>query len=79
MQAALHIKTKILPGGKIEITDPDLPTGEAVEVIVLRTQSDTLIRRSAVDILAEAPGHRLFNTAEQVDAYLREERDSWDR
>lgn len=31
--------------------------------------------------LAEAgyPGGRLFKTAEEVDAYIREERDSWER
>lgn len=36
-------------------------------------------KRHVIDILAELPGHRLFKTAEEVDAYIREERDSWDR
>ena len=27
MQKALHIKTTVLPGGKIEIVDPELPVG----------------------------------------------------
>jgi len=31
------------------------------------------------DILAEAPGHLEFQTADEVDAYLQEERDAWDR
>jgi predicted GTPase len=35
-------------------------------------------KRSALDILAEAPGHRLFKTAEEVDAFLAEERSSWE-
>jgi hypothetical protein len=38
-----------------------------------------IIRRSAVDILTEAPGQRLFKTAIEVGDYLRKERDSWDR
>lgn len=38
-----------------------------------------IVWRSAVDILAEAPGHRLFKTVAEVDDYLRKERDAWDR
>ena len=33
MQKALHIKTTVLPGGKIEIVDPELPVGESIEVV----------------------------------------------
>ncbi len=35
MEAALHIKTKVLPGKKIEVTAPDLIEGEAVEIFVV--------------------------------------------
>jgi hypothetical protein len=79
MQAALRVKTTVLPGGKIEISDPHLPSGEAVDVIVLFPEPLATLRRSILDVLAEAPGHVLFQTAEDVDAYLREERDSWER
>ncbi len=34
-------------------------------------------RKSVVDVLAEAPGHLAFQTAEEVDAYISEERDAW--
>ena len=37
MQKALHIKTTVLPGGKIEIVDPELPVGESVDVVVSRS------------------------------------------
>ena len=77
MQKALHLKTTVLPGGKIEIVDQALPVGESVDVVV--SQSPESAGRSAVDILAEAPGHLLFKTAEDVESYLKEERDSWDR
>ena len=36
-------------------------------------------RRSAVDILNEAPGGLVFKTAADVAAYLKEEKDAWDR
>jgi hypothetical protein len=79
MRAALHLKTTVLPGGKIEIVDQELPAGESVDVIVLLSASPGSVRRSAIDILAEAPGQRLFKTAADVDAYLQHEREAWDR
>ena len=77
MQKVLHLKTTVLPGGKIEIVDKELPVGEVVNVTV--THSSPSSQRSAVDILEEAPGHRLFKTAEDVESYLKDERESWDR
>ena len=77
MQKALHIRTTVLPGGKIEIVDPELPVGESVDVVV--SQSSASAGRSAVDILAEAPGHLVFKTAADVAAYLAEEKEAWGR
>ena len=77
MQKALHIRTTVQPGGRIEIVDQGLPVGESVDVVV--SQSPTSERRSAVDILAEAPGGLVFKTAADVAAYLREEKESWGR
>lgn len=77
MQEALHIRTKVQPGGKVEIVDQNLPVGEDVDVVV--SPAPAKIRRSAVDILNEAPGGLVFKTAEDVAAYLREEKEAWDR
>ena len=77
MQKALHIRTTVLPGGRVEVASPELEAGESVDVVVTRSSSTK--RRSVVDILAEAPGHRLFKTAKEVDDYIKEERASWDR
>jgi len=71
MPSALYRKTAVLPGGKIEVTDQALPPGEVVDVIILLPVSSATTRRSAVDILAEAPGHRLFKTAADVADYHR--------
>ena len=79
MRAALHLKTTVLPGGKIEIVDQELPAGEPVDVIVLLAAAPASVRRSALDMLAEAPGQRLFKTAADVDAYLQHEREAWER
>ncbi len=77
MEKALHVRTTVLPGGKIEIVDRELPVGEPVDVVV--SQPPASERRSAVDILAEAPGGLVFKTAADVAAYLKEEKESWGR
>ena len=77
MQKALHIRTTVLPGGKIEIVDQGLPVGESVDVVV--SQSSASAGRSTVDILAEAPGHLVFKTTADVAAYLAEEKEAWGR
>ena len=79
MNHVVHVKTTILPGGKIEITDPNLPIGESVEVVVLLPESEKRNGHSAVDVLNEAPGHRLFKTPDEVDSYIHGERHSWER
>lgn len=78
MVGALHRKITVLPGGKIEVTDQALTSGELVDVIILLPATSAMPHRSAIDILAEAPGHRLFKTAEEVDDYLQKEREAWD-
>ena len=79
MQTALHLKTTVLPGGKNEVADSQLPCGESVDVFVLLPESSATERPSALEVLAKAPGHRLFKTADDVDTYLREERTAWER
>ena len=34
MQKALHIRTTVLPGGKVEIASPELEAGQTVDVVV---------------------------------------------
>ena len=77
MQKVLHVRTTVLPGGKIEIADRELPVGEFVDVVV--SQPSASERRSVVDILEEAPGHLVFKTADDVADYLSEEKEAWGR
>ncbi len=74
MLAARKIETTVRPDGSIVIPRLDLPVGTVVEVIVLSTGRRT---RPALDILNESPGQRRFKTAEEVDAHIQRERDSW--
>jgi len=47
--------------------------------IKYRMGQEMLTQRSAIEVLNEAPGQLLFKTAEEVDAYIRAERESWER
>ena len=76
MQKTLHIRTTVLPGGRIEIVDQVPPVGRSVSVVV---HSPVAKRRSAVEILKEAPEQRLFRSAKDVESYLKDERASWER
>ena len=79
MQSAITLKATVQSGGKIEIADPQLLAGNIVDVIVLFPENGAMHDHSIADTLADSPGHLVFQTAEDVDAYLREERDVWER
>jgi hypothetical protein len=79
MATIIHLHATVQPDGKIEITAPELQPGQQVTITIEAEEPPAEPqKRRAADILAEAPGHQLFQTAEEVDAYIREERDSWD-
>ena len=77
MPKALHRKTTVLPGGKVEIVSPELPEGQTVDVVVVYESNAS--DRSVMDILNSGPERRLFQTADEVRAYLAQEKASWDR
>ena len=77
MQKALRIRTTVQPGGKVEFASPELEAGQTVDVVVLHESS--VKGRSIMEILNSGPERRLFQTAEEVRAYLAEEKASWDR
>lgn len=77
MPKVLQQKTTVLPGGKVEIISPELQEGLTVDVVVLHEPNAS--DRSVMDILNSGPERRLFQTAEEVRAYLAQEKASWDR
>ncbi len=79
MQTALRLMVEVQPGGKIELVSDQLPVGASVEVIVLLPELHPAPRPSILTVLADAPGHLAFQNAEDVDTYLRSERDEWER
>jgi hypothetical protein len=76
MTQALKLDAVVGPGGKVEVTDPKLPEGSHVTVFVV---VDPPKKRRLYEVLGDYKGGELFKTGEEVDRYIREERDSWDK
>jgi hypothetical protein len=80
MQTTLRLETTVLPGHRLEISDPELPEGATVEVIVVLPKASEPRRISMLEFLESLPpGPRAFKTWEEYDKHLREEKDAWDR
>ncbi len=78
MSTEVRVKTVILPGGKIEISTPELIPGRRATVVVTIEDNEVVEQPHVIDILKTLDGHRLYQSAEEVDTYIREERDAWE-
>ena len=79
MAIELRMKTRVLPGGKIEISAPELIAGQEATIVVTVEESKLNGQGHVIDLLKNVAGHQLFHTAEEIDTHIREERESWDR
>ena len=83
MGTVIHTRAVVGPDGSIEIRAPELTPGQEVEITIeaqaTEPEEEPEEKKHAIDILRNLPGHLVFQTAEEVDDYIREERDSWDR
>jgi hypothetical protein len=74
------METTILPGHRLEVTNPELPEGMKVEVIVVLPEKPKSQFDSALEFLESLPpGPRAFKTWEEYEKHLREEKDAWER
>lgn len=78
MGQAIVVETTVLPGGRIEIRAPELPEGSIATVMITIAEAEQP-KRPLREVLGDYRGGQLFRTAEEVEAYLSEERGSWDR
>ena len=74
---SIRLSGRIGPSGRLELSVPGLAEGQEVDVILKPKSSAPT--RSILDIVAELGDERTFSSAEEIDAYLKAERDSWDR
>lgn len=66
----------VQPGGVIEVRSSELPDGATVEVIVLLEPSNQFPQRGLSSFIGAAQGN--FMSPEEVDQFIRQERESWD-
>jgi hypothetical protein len=74
MSLELRKHVLVQEGGLIELRFPELAGGLAAEVTV-RVSSDTAPPKTLSEILGT--GVRGFKSADEVDAFVRRERDAW--
>ena len=73
---AIRQRVTVQPGGVIELRSSELPPGSQADVIVLLETSPAPEQPLASFIGA---GKGCFSDAAEVDAFIRAERDAWDR
>ena len=79
LQTVVHVTIVVQLEGQLVISHPALHVSDTVEVLILLpVKQDVTPRLSILDVLNSTEGHQLFKTAEEIDQYIREERDSWD-
>ncbi|MCQ1538275.1 hypothetical protein FTO68_04635 [Methanocalculus taiwanensis] len=75
MIQAIRKQVKIQSDGLIQIYVPEFKPGTIAEVIVLEP-SEKKKKRSLTSIIGKGQG--CFGSAEEVDAFIRKERESWE-
>ncbi|MCS7208678.1 MAG: hypothetical protein NZ874_03820 [Fimbriimonadales bacterium] len=80
MEPVLRIRTRVLPGHRIEIYSPQLPEGAEVEVAVSALPLQP--RCSLAQLMRERPPSdtpQAVDSWEQYEQLLQQERDEWER
>lgn len=79
MRSEVRVKTTSLPGNRVEVTVPGLPSGQAVEVILL-FEDQAAKPQGVLALLESMPeGPRSAPTWEAIESSLLSERDAWRR
>ena len=78
MQSALRIKTKVLPGNKLEIELPPGSEGEEVDVFVVLPEKLKVQRENILEFIKQARSQYAVRTVEEIDRQLQAEREAWD-
>lgn len=78
MIQTVRAKAIVKPGGFVEVRSAELPEGADVEVLVLveKAKEPKAQLQELIDFIGAAKGS--FSSAAEIDAYVRQERDSWD-
>jgi hypothetical protein len=74
--AAMKIKTRVLPGRRIEVETPELKEGDLVDVVV--SSSEQRREGGLLDFLKSLPeGPRSASTWDEIEGQLAKDRENW--
>jgi hypothetical protein len=82
MPTTIHVRTTVLPGGKVEVEVPGATAGQAVEVVVTvpdPVPADKPPMGIYDLIMSFKPSSKTAEEWEQFDREFQAEKDSWDR
>jgi hypothetical protein len=80
MRPAIHTTTRVMPGGRIEVTAPEFVEGQAVEVIVVLPETAGEQPDGIATFLNSLPDRKRDAAYwEEREREFKAERDSWDR
>ncbi|HYE19145.1 MAG TPA: hypothetical protein VEA69_11910 [Tepidisphaeraceae bacterium] len=81
MVAAIKQTVTVGPGGVVQVSSPELRVGARAEVIVLVDAPEDASPSTPGPGLSSfiGKGKGLFKSVEEVDQFIRSERDQWDR
>ena len=77
----MRVRTRVLSGHRIEVSDPNLPEGEEVDVLVLSVSARPTRRIRLYDWFQKRTPQPKPRGAESWEAYeqlLKQERDAWE-
>lgn len=84
MRPDIHVTTRVLPGHRVEITAPDLPEGQNVEVTIRVAANQSELgpkpKPGILDFLNSLPpSNRTPEEWAEFEREFQRERNSWDR
>ena len=77
----IELTTTVLPGGRLEVVDSRLHEGEHIQVLLKPVRQLVPPGEDPMDAIVASPlpmEKRSFKTAEELEAHLDAERNSWD-
>ncbi len=77
MLQAFKQELTVLPNGIVPFLSPKLKVGSRVEVIVIPQEKSPLPQKSLLSFMGKGKG--AFATPEEADAFIRQERDTWEK
>lgn len=75
----IHVRTVVLPNGRVEVSSPELPVGEVVDVTIQVVAKPPAGPGVLSYLKSLPPIHRTPEEWEQIEKDFQAERDSWDR